>query len=84
MVDTGLCKNPQIKYKGLGLMGIVSANEAAEQIITAHRTDELTLTIPKYMSYSNQFFRNFPYKCQIIAKDFCGSGLGSDLHVKSS
>lgn len=78
MVDTGLCKNPQIKYKSL--MKLVSPKDVAEEIITAHRQDETHITIPRYMDFTNQFFRNFPVKCQIIAKDFFGSGLGSDLH----
>lgn len=80
MVDTGLCKNPVIKYKSL--MKLVSPKEVAEDIITAHRQGLSNISIPSYMTYTNQFFRNFPVKCQIIAKDFFGSGLGSDLHVK--
>lgn len=80
MVDTGLCKNPQIKYKSL--MKLVSPKEVAEEIITAHRQGVNDISIPRYMTYTNQFFRNFPTKCQILAKDFFGSGLGSDLHVK--
>lgn len=80
MVDTGLCKNPQIKYKSL--MKLVSPKDVAEEIITAHREGEVNITIPRYMNFTNQFFRNFPTKCQIIAKDFFGSGLGSDLHSK--
>lgn len=80
MVDTGLCKNPQIKYKSV--MRLLTPKEVAREIVTAHRQGDLNVTLPRYIQFTNQLIRNFPIKCQLIAKDFFGSGLGSDLHVK--
>lgn len=79
MVDTGLCKNPIIKFKSL--MKLISPKDAATAIIDAHRKNMKAVSIPQYQSYLNTFFRNFPIPCQILVKDFFGSGLGNDLEV---
>lgn len=80
MVDTGLCKNPIIKFKNL--MKILSAKDAASAIVDAHRKNLKEASIPRYLNYMNTFFRNYPINCQLLMKDFFGSGLGNDLDCK--
>ncbi|XP_063549089.1 17-beta-hydroxysteroid dehydrogenase 13-like [Cydia strobilella] len=53
MVNTGLCKNPSIRFQNL--MKMVEPGEAADMIIDAVRRDKYEVTLPNIMHYSNRF-----------------------------
>lgn len=73
IVDTGLCKNPKIKFPSL--MKILSPQEAVENIIDAVRREYIEITIPSNLYYINQMFRVFPRAVPLLLKDFLDSGL---------
>lgn len=52
IVDTGLCKNPRIKFPGF--LRILSAAEASEKIVDAVRRNYDEITIPSSLYYINQ------------------------------
>lgn len=47
MVDTGLCKNPRIKFHTL--MKMLKPDEVAEEIMMAQRNDVLEKSLPPYL-----------------------------------
>lgn len=51
IVDTGLCKNPKIRFPSL--MKIVTPQEAADNIVDAVRRNYLEITIPSSLYYVN-------------------------------
>lgn len=55
IVDTGLCKNPKIKFPSL--MKILSPQEAADNIVDAVRRNYHEITIPSSLYYINQVRR---------------------------
>lgn len=55
MVDTGLCKNPRIRFPSL--MGLVTPTEAAASIIDAHRRNMREATIPRHWYSLNSVMR---------------------------
>ncbi|VVD05746.1 unnamed protein product [Leptidea sinapis] len=73
IVDTGLCKNPKIKFPSL--MKIITAQEAADNILDAVRRNYSEITIPSSLYYINQMFRIFPRPVPLHLKDFLDSGL---------
>ncbi|XP_026319793.1 17-beta-hydroxysteroid dehydrogenase 13-like isoform X1 [Hyposmocoma kahamanoa] len=73
IVDTGLCKNPKIKFPSL--MKIVTAQEAADNIVDAVRRNYTEITIPSSLYYINMICRAMPKKVPIHLKDFLDSGL---------
>ncbi|GBP38693.1 hypothetical protein EVAR_22341_1 [Eumeta japonica] len=73
IVDTGLCKNPKIKFPSL--MRIVSAGEAADRIVDAVRRGHVEITIPSSLYYVNKVCRAMPYRVPFHLKDFLDSGL---------
>ncbi|XP_049883050.1 epidermal retinol dehydrogenase 2-like isoform X1 [Pectinophora gossypiella] len=73
IVDTGLCKNPRIKFPSM--MKIVSPQEAADNIVDAVRRNYHEITIPSSLYYVNMICRAMPYKVPIHLKDFLDSGL---------
>ncbi|XP_073958426.1 17-beta-hydroxysteroid dehydrogenase 13-like [Choristoneura fumiferana] len=54
MVNTGLCKNPRIRFKDQ--MKMVEPGDAADQIIDAMRRDINEVTVPSNLHYSTRFF----------------------------
>uniref|UniRef100_A0A1B6LN12 Uncharacterized protein n=1 Tax=Graphocephala atropunctata TaxID=36148 RepID=A0A1B6LN12_9HEMI len=75
IVSTGLCKKPKIRFPTL--LGIVSPQEAARQIIQAMRKDVIEMSIPSGLLTVNYVFRLFPVKVTRMVKDFLDSGLES-------
>ncbi|XP_013177254.1 PREDICTED: estradiol 17-beta-dehydrogenase 11-like [Papilio xuthus] len=73
IVDTGLCKNPKIKYPSL--MKILSPQEAADSIVDAVRRNYHEITIPSSLYYINQICRTMPRAVPLHLKDFLDSGL---------
>ncbi|CAH0727616.1 unnamed protein product, partial [Brenthis ino] len=73
IVDTGLCKNPKIKFPSL--MKILSPQEAVERIVDAVLREYQEITIPSSLYYINQMFRVFPKAVSLHIKDFLDSGL---------
>ncbi|KAL4703727.1 hypothetical protein ACJJTC_016734 [Scirpophaga incertulas] len=74
MVNTGLCKRPNIRFKSLTNM--VEADYAADKIVDAIRRQYREITIPSDLYYLNRFvFRVLPYKAAIIIGDFLATGL---------
>ncbi|XP_073958427.1 uncharacterized protein [Choristoneura fumiferana] len=57
MVNTGLCKNPRIRFQDH--MKMVEAGDAADQIIDAMRRDIQEISIPGSMHYMNRFLTAF-------------------------
>lgn len=52
MVDTGLCKNPRIRFQSV--MKVVGAAEAAATIVDAVRREVVEITIPAELHYMNR------------------------------
>ncbi|KAH8377457.1 hypothetical protein KR093_005592, partial [Drosophila rubida] len=77
MTNTGLCKNPKVKFPSL--LGLLDPKEVARQIVVAHRADCLETTIPSTLLYINNWTRLLPSKCGIMLKDYIDSGVESDL-----
>lgn len=75
MVDTGLCKNPKIKFPSL--MAVVSPKEAATIIVRSQRRDVPEYSIPSHWLGVNYFLRNFPVKVARGIKDFLDSGVAA-------
>lgn len=76
IVDTGLCKNPKIKFPSL--MKIVKPEEAADKIVDAVRRNYDEITIPSSLYYLNKICRVFPKEVPLYLKDFLDSGLEAD------
>lgn len=55
MVDTGLCKNPRMRFPKL--LGFITPKMAALSIIDAHRRNIKELSLPKSLFYVNNIFR---------------------------
>lgn len=55
MVDTGLCKNPKVRFPSL--LGLLPPAYVAKQILLAHRKNQLELTIPGYLMQLNNILR---------------------------
>ncbi|KAM3967718.1 17-beta-hydroxysteroid dehydrogenase 13 isoform 1-T1 [Aphomia sociella] len=73
IVDTGLCKNPKIKFPSL--MKILTPQEAADNIVDAVRRNYHEITIPSSLYYINMICRTFPRAVPLYLKDFLDSGL---------
>ncbi|PZC81390.1 17-beta-hydroxysteroid dehydrogenase 13 isoform X1 [Helicoverpa armigera] len=73
IVDTGLCKNPKIKFPSL--MKILTPQEAADSIVDAVRRNYYEITIPSSLYYINMICRAFPRSVPLYLKDFLDSGL---------
>ncbi|XP_072939320.1 17-beta-hydroxysteroid dehydrogenase 13-like isoform X2 [Epargyreus clarus] len=73
IVDTGLCKNPKIKFPSL--MKIISPQEAADNIVDAVRRNYNEITIPSSLYYVNQICRTLPRSVPLHLKDYLDSGL---------
>ncbi|XP_041975214.1 short-chain dehydrogenase/reductase family 16C member 6-like isoform X2 [Aricia agestis] len=73
IVDTGLCKNPKIKFPSF--MKIVSPRDAAESIIDAVRREYTDASIPRFLFYTNNHCRIYPREVATHIKDFLDSGL---------
>ncbi|XP_063824692.1 short-chain dehydrogenase/reductase family 16C member 6-like isoform X2 [Ostrinia nubilalis] len=76
IVDTGLCKNPRIKFPGL--LKILSPAQAAEKIVDAVQRDYDEITIPSSLYYINMWCRTMPRRVSLYLKDFLDSGLDAD------
>lgn len=76
IVDTGLCKNPKIKFPSL--MKIVTPQIAADNIVDAVRRNYFEITIPSSLYYINKICRAMPRAVPLHLKDFLDSGL--DAH----
>ncbi|KAB0795545.1 hypothetical protein PPYR_07544 [Photinus pyralis] len=76
MVNTGLCKQPVIRFKSF--LPLVNPEAAAKHIIDAQRRDIIEVTIPEFLLSLGCFLRMFPSKVLFLAMDFIGSYLESD------
>ncbi|CAK9828709.1 Short-chain dehydrogenase/reductase family 16C member 6 [Anthophora retusa] len=76
MVDTGLCKNPRIRFPSI--MALVSPKEAVAEIVKAQRRNIRELSIPACWLYVNTFLRCVPESCMRSIVDFLGSGLEAE------
>ncbi|XP_026320061.1 epidermal retinol dehydrogenase 2-like [Hyposmocoma kahamanoa] len=73
IVDTGLAKNPRVKFTNL--MKIVSPQDAADQIVDSIRRNYFSNTIPKSMHYNVMIASALPRNVGLLAKDFVDTGL---------
>lgn len=76
MVDTGLCKNPRIKFPSL--MKLIPPGEAADQILDAVRRNYGEITIPSSLYYVAKVCRAMPLKVPMHLKDFLDSGVEAE------
>lgn len=76
MVDTGLCKNPVIRFPSL--MGLIKPVDAAASIIDAHRRNLREATVPRIWYYLVNIMRLMPYNAVVLMKDFLKTGMDSD------
>lgn len=76
MVDTGLCKNPKVRFQNA--MPAVTPSEAAAQIIKAQRRDYLERSLPAFWHPSFSVLRNFPMKAVYSIVNFMEIGIGPD------
>lgn len=77
MVDTGLCKNPHMRFPSL--MKLIKIDEAATAIIKAQRRGIEEVSIPKYFIYLERLMRLFPKKAINLVTDFLDAGVYSDF-----
>jgi hypothetical protein len=77
MVDTGLCKKVNIRFKKL--MPMINTQDAAAAIISGQRKSIDELSIPRHLYYMNAFFRLFPNKANLYVKDFLETFVESDM-----
>lgn len=77
MVDTGLCKRPNIKYKSL--MPLVSPKQAAKEILDAQVKGKMETSIPAYMNTLILLGRMLPIKAAMDLKDTFNASVDSDL-----
>lgn len=54
MVDTGLCKNPHVRFD---FMKLLKPNEVAAAIIQAQRRGIQECSVPKYVTYVEKITR---------------------------
>lgn len=78
MVDTGLCKNPVMRFKSTMQMETPEAVAAA--VISAQRRGEKAITVPDWYFYLSTTVRTWPMNSADALKDFLGARLESDLH----
>ncbi|XP_033208954.1 short-chain dehydrogenase/reductase family 16C member 6-like [Belonocnema kinseyi] len=76
MVDTGLCKKPKSRFPNL--LALVKPHEAADQIISAQRRNQMEITIPSYWLTVSTFVRTLPYKAILQVIDFVDSGVEAE------
>ncbi|XP_029048367.2 short-chain dehydrogenase/reductase family 16C member 6-like isoform X1 [Osmia bicornis bicornis] len=76
MVNTGLCKNPKIRFPSL--MAIVSPEQAVTEIVKAQRRNYTELSIPFCWLYVNAFFRCTPDRSFRSTLDFFDAGLEAE------
>ncbi|XP_076292024.1 short-chain dehydrogenase/reductase family 16C member 6-like isoform X3 [Lasioglossum baleicum] len=76
MVDTGLCKNPKIRFPSI--MALVSPKEAVVEIVKAQRRNIRELSIPAIWIYVNSFLRCLPETGLVGVIDFLASGVEAD------
>ena len=78
MVDTGLCKNPKMRFQNA--MKLVKPKAAAAAIVNAQRCGITDESIPRHYLYMEMLMKFFPKKTIHALADFMDSGVESDLH----
>lgn len=77
MIDTGLCKNPRIRFQKL--FHLIPPTTAAASIIKAQRQGLEEAAIPRYYVAIEKLSRLFPKKSMRLVSDFLDAGVDSDL-----
>ncbi|KAK9871136.1 hypothetical protein WA026_011419 [Henosepilachna vigintioctopunctata] len=81
MVNTGLCKNPRIRFDKV--LSMLPPEGVAHAVMMAQRRDEIELSLPRYLYPTINALRLLPFKSQLKAADFLDTGLDSDLLCKN-
>lgn len=76
MVDTGLCKNPKIRFPSI--MSLIPAEDAVSEIVKAQRRNMRMISIPGHWLPTHHVFRCFPTKFTQAFVKFVGSGVEPD------
>lgn len=76
MVDTGMIKNPKIRFPSF--MGPVPPKEAAAKIVNAQRRDIRETTVPAYWLYVNNVVRTLPDSVACAIIDFADCSVDPD------
>ncbi|XP_045482022.1 17-beta-hydroxysteroid dehydrogenase 13-like [Harmonia axyridis] len=82
MVDTGLCKNPSIKFDAL--MQTLKPDHVARKIMMAQRRDVAELSLPNYLLPLQNILRIVPRKAFLKFVDFLDSRIESDLVMRNT
>lgn len=76
IVDTGMVKGAKVRFPGL--LNVVSAEKAAEIIISQMRRNATIVFIPAIYYYIHNFVRLLPSQVQVLIMDFIDTGI--DIH----
>ncbi|XP_059051149.1 epidermal retinol dehydrogenase 2-like [Achroia grisella] len=76
MVNTGLCKKPNLRFEKL--LSVVDTDEAADRIVDAIRRRYTEISIPGDLFYSNKLYRLLPISSAMVCTDLLGTGLDPD------
>ncbi|KAL0267852.1 UNVERIFIED_CONTAM: hypothetical protein PYX00_010003 [Menopon gallinae] len=76
MTDTGLCKNPKVKFPNA--FPIQKPEDIAANVIRAHRCGYREVQIPYIMRPLHNYGRLLPEKAQMSVIDFLDSGVSAD------
>lgn len=76
MVDTGLLKNPRIRFPAL--MGLLKPADVAASIIEAHQRNMREVTVPRIWYYLVNIMRMMPYNAVVLLKGFLRTEMDSD------
>ncbi|XP_052750144.1 epidermal retinol dehydrogenase 2-like isoform X3 [Galleria mellonella] len=76
MVNTGLCKKPNLRFEKL--LNVVDTDQAADAIVDAIRRQYTEISIPADLFYSNKLYRLLPISSALVCTDLLGTGLDPD------
>lgn len=77
MIDTGLCKNPRVRFQKL--FHLIPPTTAAASIIKAQRQGIEEAAVPRHFVAIEKVGRLLPKKSMRLVNDFLDAGIDSDL-----
>jgi len=80
MVDTGLCKRPEIRFTNN--MPVLSPRCVSEHIMSAQRRAMREISIPRYFLPLGYVLRLYPDKVKYLTQDILNTCVGSDLETE--
>ncbi|XP_025831747.1 short-chain dehydrogenase/reductase family 16C member 6 [Agrilus planipennis] len=77
MTDTGLCKNPKIRFKNS--MRLLNPQHLAQEIMRAQRSDIFEISVPSYLQLLNSTSEMLPHDARIAIGNYLDTYVDSDL-----